>query len=129
MLVGGPVDQDLAQSKGQNCPYQQAAADTDQNRLEDDAEDVSPGCAEGHADAEFAGALDDRVGHDTVEPNGGHDEGQGGECAEEPGKQLAARLFRLVLNPVFQVFDVGLDLLVVVDGVDFCADWVEQAQR
>ncbi len=36
-------------------------------------------CAEGHADAEFVGALGNDVGNDAVESHGGKSEGEHGE--------------------------------------------------
>src|SRR5216684_5001538 len=64
-----------------------AGYDTDGDEEEDFAhdqpDDVAAGGAEGDANADFAGALGDGVGHDAVETN---DREQSGEEAEDGGE-------------------------------------------
>src|SRR6516162_2537727 len=47
--------------------------------------------AEGHPDADLAGAAGDRVGHRTVEPDAGDNEGQDGEAGTEVGERALLR--------------------------------------
>ena len=50
---------------------------------DDQFEDVGAACAEGHADAHFLKALGDGEGHDAVDADGGEEEREYGEGAED----------------------------------------------
>ena len=55
---------------------------------DDEAEDVAGSGAEGHADAEFAGAARDAVGDDAEDADAGECEADSAEDAEEEGGEF-----------------------------------------
>ena len=78
---------------------EQADDDLGESSAQDEADDIGLVRAEGHADADFAGAALDGVGGDAVEADGGEDEG---EDAEESGH----------LGDGALLIEVGIDLLL-----------------
>ena len=86
-------------------------------------------CAERDADAELVGALRDGVGDDAVEADCGEGECEEAECAEEPGDEVALLPLGLVHDPVFEVLDVAVGLLIGIDRVDLEADGVKERER
>lgn len=79
-----------------------AHSNTDSGGAEDEAEDIGAHRSQGHADAEFVGALDDGVGDDTVESDAGEEKREGGEGSKEPGDELAPGVFGLGADPVLE---------------------------
>jgi len=55
----------------------------DQALTKDEAKNVGGRRAESHTNADFAGALRDKIGNDTVNADRGEDQGEGGEDGEE----------------------------------------------
>ena len=76
-------------------------------------------CAEGHADADLAGAAGYVVGHDAVDADAGEDESEDAEEGGEGGEESLLR------DGGFDLFGLGADVAerqILVDGLDGVAE-------
>ena len=71
--------------------------------------------SQSHTNAELVGPLHHCVRDHAVESHRSQRQGQHGERGKQPRHQAPTRPFRLVFNPLFQVLDMALNLLVVID--------------
>ena len=60
-------------------------------------DDLASVGAECHADADLVGAAGDVVGGDTIEPDGGQQEGEQAEESREPGDEALLVVFTIDL--------------------------------
>src|SRR5579875_1992353 len=101
----------------------EADEDLGEGPAEDEADDFGSVGAEGHADADFAGAAGDDVGGDSVEADGGEDEREDAEESGHLGDDA------LLIEAVGDLLVHGVDVEdgeVRVDLGDGAADlWLE----
>ncbi len=108
-------------SQGDGCD--EAGCDSEDREAgafaEDHEQDLAGACAEGHADADLAGAAGDVVGHDAVDADAGEDESEDAEPSGEGGEEALLR------DAGFDLFGLGADVAewkVLVDGLDGVAE-------
>src|SRR5260370_17166065 len=99
------VEKQTLHHAGQGCRYQQSESNTDGSRqhslLQDQAPDGRVARAEREADADFASALCDAVGENTVQSHRCKQHGKGSEGAEQQhvkpsiGSRAAERFLHL----------------------------------
>src|SRR6201996_4791824 len=85
--------------------------------------------AERHPDPELAGPLRHRVRHHAVQPHGRQHQPQHGERPEKPSHYVFLLYLRLSGDPVFQVQNLPVDLLIGVYRIHLLAYRMQQGER
>jgi hypothetical protein len=92
-----PLRNQAVHREAQSKTRDDAQTDADSRRREDDLEHMTPLGTERHSDPEFVGSLDNGIGNNTVEADGGQDEREDRKSGEQDRNETFPCNNRLLL--------------------------------
>jgi len=74
-------------------------------------------CAKRHADAKLVRPLRNRIRHHAIKTHCRERQRQHGERSKDPRDKVLLLVLLLIADPMFQVIDLSIDLLVGIDRI------------